>query len=252
MKREELLIVVPARSGSKGLPGKNTRSLGGIPLLGWTAEAVRLSGLAEYATVVLSTEDPEIAAIGASVGLTPFFRRPAELATDTASTVDVTLHCLSWFETERGTAYRSVMLLQPTSPFRPPSILATAWDTFKRADQDGVLGVTPIYRSLSTLFKTDKDGRLMPASDAVSPTRRQEIDPLYTPNGALYLVAVAALRNERSFFPSRLVGLAMDSIASIDIDDATDWALAEAVVNGGLTWRQLREAPGKAALAGKR
>lgn len=233
-----LLIVIPARGGSKGLPRKNARTLGDLPLLGWTAEAVRRSGLGNP-HCVLSTDDAEIAAIGGSVGLEAPFLRPDELATDQAGAVGVALHALDWLESTHGIRADYLMWLQPTSPFRPPASLMHAVQHLRDdSELDAVVGVKSIYRTLGTLFLTDADGRLAPVQrQAEEITRRQEVRPLVTPNGALYLIRGTALREHGSFFPPRSRGIVMDQIASHDIDDPTDWAIAEALVAAGLTWR---------------
>ncbi|MBI5041511.1 MAG: acylneuraminate cytidylyltransferase family protein, partial [Gammaproteobacteria bacterium] len=160
-----LLIVIPARGGSKGLPRKNARTLGDLPLLGWTAEAVRHSGLDAHC--LLSTDDAEIAAIGASVGLEAPFLRPEELATDQAGAAGVALHALDWLESTRGIRADALMWLQPTSPFRSPALLAQAVQHLRDnagldARLDAVVGVKSIYRTLGTLFMADTDGRLAP------------------------------------------------------------------------------------------
>jgi CMP-N,N'-diacetyllegionaminic acid synthase len=115
---KEILIVIPARGGSKGLPRKNARMLGDIPLLGWTAEAVKQSGLSE-ATCILSTDDEEIADIGRKIGMTVPFIRPSQLARDETTAFDVAIHALDWMTQATGTRPKSIMLLQPTSPFLP-------------------------------------------------------------------------------------------------------------------------------------
>ena len=238
MNADNLLIVIPARGGSKGLPRKNALKLGNLPLLGWTAEAVRQAGL-ENAQCLLSTDDPELAAIGASVGLDAPFLRPAELATDAAGAVDVALHALNWLEQSRGVRAEYLLWLQPTSPFRPPAALAQALQLLQETPAlDAVIGIKPIYRNLGTLFCQDDGGQLEPlARQAEEITRRQDVRPMFTPNGSLYLIRSTVLREQRSFFPPRSRGLVMDQIASLDIDDPTDWAMAEALVAGGLTWR---------------
>jgi N-acylneuraminate cytidylyltransferase/CMP-N,N'-diacetyllegionaminic acid synthase len=232
-----LLIVVPARGGSRGLPRKNARSLGGIPLLAWTAEAIRRSGITE-ATCVLSTDDGEIAKIGRDVGLEVPFTRPAELATDTATAESVALHALDWLARERGVHASALMWLQPTSPFRDPGALRRAIDLLEDPGCQGVLGVKPINRTLRTLFHADGAMQLAPVDpNAGNAVRRQEVRPMYTPNGALYLVRSAALVTAQTLFPAGCRGIVMDGIASIDIDGPEDWALAEAVAAAGLTWR---------------
>ena len=237
MAGKGLLIVVPARGGSRGLPRKNARSLGGIPLLAWTSEAIRRSGLAE-ATCVLSTDDDEIAGIGKSVGLDAPFTRPAEFATDAATAESVALHALDWLARERGVRASVVMWLQPTSPFRDPATLRQAMGMMEDPGCRGVLGVKAIKRTLRTLFHADSAMQLTPVDpNASRVTRRQEVRPMYTPNGALYVVPSATLVTEQTFFAAGCRGIAMDDIASIDIDSPVDWAIAEAIAAAGLTWR---------------
>lgn len=230
MAGPRVLIVVPARGGSKGLPRKNIRLLAGRPLLAWTAEAIRAAALPD-ALAILSTDDDEIAAVGRDAGLVVPFRRPRELATDEASAEAVALHALLWAEREHGGTPEAVMLLQPTSPFRPATAIAEA-DAMLRADPaaQGVLGVKPVYRSLSTLFRMDLSGRLSSlAPHEGGASRRQALEPLYTANGAMYLVRTEVLRRDATLFPPVCRALVMDAIASLDIDDEADWAIAQAV-----------------------
>jgi CMP-N,N'-diacetyllegionaminic acid synthase len=239
-KRQNLLIVIPSRGGSKGLPGKNIKPLGGMPLLGWTVTAIKQSGLSPAATI-LSTDSDEIAAIGQELGLTVPFLRPNDLATDEAVAVDVALHAIDWFESEYGTAPEFIMWLQPTSPFRPPEKILEAFRLLIEHQADAVLGVKSIHRTLQTLFHRNPDNLLTPllTGDTVT-TRRQEVNPIYTPNGAMYLLRSEVLRSEKSFFPSRSLPLIMDKIESLDIDNPIDWDLAESIVSAGKTWRNGR------------
>ena len=154
MDASNLLIVIPARGGSKGLPGKNSRILGSYPLLKWTTDAIALSGLKNY-KCVLSTDDDEIAAIGEGIDLDSPFIRPTELATDSATAVDVACHALDWFTNEKNFRAEYLMLLQPTSPFRPPHIIHEAYSMLHENYTDAVIGVKPIHRNLSTLFYSD-------------------------------------------------------------------------------------------------
>ena len=236
MNPHDVLIVIPARGGSKGLPGKNIRQLGNLPLLGWTAEALQQSKLRE-ARCVLSTDDDAIAETGRACGLEVPFLRPASLASDTASSLDVVLHALDWLAAEHNETPSFVLLLQPTSPFRPPAAINCAWEMLQ-ADSilDAVIGAKPIHRSLNTLFLPDNCGHIHPVNtEKTTVTRRQDTPGLVTPNGALYLVRSQSLRENSSFFPPATAALPMDAIASLDIDDATDWAMAEALQN--LSWR---------------
>ncbi len=237
MNPREVLVVIPARGGSKGLPGKNIKPLGGLPLLGWSAEALRQSHLRE-ARCLLSTDDTSIANAGRACGLTVPFLRPAALAGDTASSLDVVLHALDWLADEHDEQPPWVLLLQPTSPFRPPAAIDRALEMLRDDPSlDAVIGVKALHRSPGSLFLPDARGRLQPLGDD-GITRRQDSPGLLTPNGALYLVRSAVLRAGGNFFPPATAPLPMDTIASLDIDDATDWAMAEALQ--GLSWRAIK------------
>ena len=227
-----LLILVPARAGSKGLPGKNVRPLGGLPLLGWTARAIAAAGLP--ARAVLSTDDPGIADVGRAYGLEAPFLRPAELATDAAGMLGVVDHAVGWLEANARWSASAVMLLQPTCPFRRPERLRQAVELLGRPDTDGVIGVRRIERSLSVMYRADASGHLESLAAWDDVTRRQEARPLLTPNGTLYLVTREALTTHRRLFPPRLRALPTDTIEGIDIDTPEDWAMAEAVVAAGL------------------
>ena len=227
-----LLILVPARAGSKGLPGKNLKPLGGLPLLGWTARAIAASGVA--ARAVLTTEDPGIAEAGRSFGLETPFLRPAALAQDDSEMVDVVDHALRFMEERAGFAPGAVMLLQPTCPFRRPERLRQALDLLALPGTEGVIGATRIERSPSLLYREGEDGLLVPLAAWEERIRRQEVPVTLTPNGTLYLITRESLARQRRLFPPRLRALPTDTIEGIDIDTPEDWALAEAVVAAGL------------------
>lgn len=227
-----LLILVPARGGSKGVPGKNLRCLGGLPLLTWTARTIEAAGLG--ARAVLSTEDPTIAAVGRAAGLETPFMRPAELATDDATMVSVVAHAIQWMEREAGYRVTAVMLLQPTSPFRRVRRLHEALELFARPGTEAVIGVDTIARTPGLIYQQDPDGWLAPAGSWEDRVRRQDMRPMLTPNGTLYLVTRESLQRTGRMFPERLLGLPTDRIEGLDIDTPEDWALAEAVVAAGL------------------
>ena len=232
---KDLLIVIPARGGSKGLPGKNARTLGEIPLLGWTAEAIKYSGLSS-APCLLSTDDEKIAEIGQEVGLEVPFMRPSHLAGDHTTPDAVALHAVEWITDKIGKKPKLVMLLQPTSPFRKPESLLQSLK--KIENYDAVIGVKAIYRSLHTLFFADSNMNLNPLNQDENLTcRRQDAKTIFTPNGALYLIRTEKLGGSRQFFPKSLQGIEMDQISSIDIDDSVDWKMAEALVAKKQTWR---------------
>lgn len=227
-----LLILIPARGGSKQVPGKNIRPLGGVPLLAWTARAIAASGV--EARPVLSTDDPATAEIGRAYGLEVSFLRPAELATDTSGMMGVVDHAVGWVEGQGGFEVSAIMLLQPTSPFRKPRRLNEALELLARPGTDGVVGVRAIARRLSVVYHESAGGLLEPLEVWNGESRRQDVRPLLTPNGTLYLVTRASLTRHRSLFPPRLRALHTDAIEGIDIDTPEDWKLAEAIAAAGL------------------
>jgi len=226
------LILVPARGGSKGLPGKNLLCLGGAPLLTWTARTIEAAGLS--ARAVLSTEDPEIAAVGRAAGLETPFVRPPSLAEDDSPMIAVVEHAVSWMEREGGYPISAIMLLQPTSPFRRACRLRQAMDLLAQPGTDAVIGVDTLLRSPNLLFRESAGGLLQPLAPGAGPLLRQHIPPIFNPNGTIYLITRESLRRHRSFFPERLRALPTSQIESIDIDTPEDWELATAVVAASL------------------
>jgi len=226
-----LFIVVGARGGSKGLPGKNVKVLGGKNLLEWTCNAVKESNI-PFDLFILSTDDKSIADIGRQAGIDVPFIRPAHLAEDKSVISDVVIHSLDWFVKEKGKEPDIILWLQPTSPFRSAVKLNEAYQILCNNDKiDAVIGSKRIYRSLSTLF-LKKDGDILEALDPEAEwIGRQSSAPLVTPNGAFYFIRSSVFRQGETFFPQRLFGLEMDQIESVDIDDELDWCIADALVS---------------------
>jgi CMP-N,N'-diacetyllegionaminic acid synthase len=222
-----LLIIVPARGGSRRLPEKNQKLLGGKSLLAHTADAISQSAL--KAPVLLTTDHEPIASEGKRLGWTVPFLRPPELATDDAPTIDAILHALDWYcEHQGGHDPAAVMVLQPTSPLRGGNCLVVANKLLQsRADIDSVVAMTSIELPANHAYFCGPAG----LASAVSNDGRK---PIYVPNGALYLARTSAVRAARSFYMPRLLPLLIDKIRSIDIDTDTDWRLAEAALVAGL------------------
>lgn len=232
---DDLFIIIPARGGSKGIPRKNIKPLGGWPLLAWSAAAVRAAGLGD-ARCILSTDDAEIAELGRRHGLEVPFLRPAQYATDTSSMVDVASHALQWLDGQGHTASYVLMLL-PTHPFRSPVQLREALDIFRDPAVDGVMSVMPIHRSPGTLFYADSNMHLTPLGEAVQAERRQDVRPLYTPSGCFFYARAAALREQWTFYTCCVRAVVTDPITSFDLDTPMEWSMAEAITAAGLTWR---------------
>ena len=235
LNAKDLLIVIPARGGSKGIPRKNIKLLGGRPLVDWSRAAVKSAGF-HSARCILSTDDEEIAEVGHTCGLDVPFLRPAEIAADESTMVDVALHALDW-SVAQGLTIEIVLMLLPTHPFRVPRQLAAALNDFVDPDVDGVMSVMPIHRSLSTLFHGNDKFRMSPLSEPVRTERRQDVRPIYTPSGCFFFARAAALRDQETFYTRNVIGIETDPVASMDLDTPTEWAMAEAIAMAGLTWR---------------
>jgi len=229
------LIIIPARSGSKGIPDKNIKLLGDKSLVVWTAQAIQKANLNNY-IAILSTDSDHYAKVGCDAGLHAPFIRPAECSNDKASAIAVVEHALQWFKGEYDYLPEQVMWLQPTSPFRSSAIIEQALEMMEQRQADGVIGCKEIHRDLTTLFRT-QNGFLSALSEDRVQTRRQDVEPLLTPNGAMYLCKTSVLQEKQSFYSERTLPLVMDAIMSLDIDTPTDWAMAEALVTAGLVER---------------
>lgn len=220
----KLLAVVPARGGSKRLQRKNVLPLGGKPLIVWTIEvAKQVSSVCE---VLVSTDDEEIARIAKEVGgLVPWLR-PAEFATDEATSVDVVLHALGWYEEGFG-CVDGVLLLQPTSPFRSGTMLQEGISLFTKGGGASVIGVSKVHTHPAWMFR-EEGGRLVPyLGSGGSFLRSQELEPVYAVNGTFYLVAPQTLRANQSFFGGELIPLVIESEReALDIDTELDYQVA--------------------------
>lgn len=224
----QTLAIIPARGGSKRIPGKNIRPFAGKPLIQWSVEFARQ--VQQFDHVVVSTDSDEIAACCEQVGLAVPYRRPTALAGDFATSVDVALDALDRHEAT-GATVDFVALLQPTSPLRDPSRWVQAFDWISRDDCDAVIGVAPVRDHPLQVFRQSEDGALTPWTDAQGLTlRSQDMPPAVVVNGALYLVRASVLRRERTFFPRKTRGVVcVHPWESIDIDTEPDWVVAEAL-----------------------
>lgn len=222
MRFGSVLGVIPARGGSKGIPRKNLEMFNGAPLIEWTIrEAQKAIGLDRF---ILSSDDPRIIAVAERLGCEAPFIRPAHLATDTASSIDVMLHAL-----DQTPGYDLAVLLQPTSPLR---LAADIDGTLNRMRQTGAPGCVSVCEAPChpyLIFKPDGTGRLAPyASPPPGSTgRRQEFEPAFRLNGAVYAVDAAWFRSTRTFVsPGQTAAYVMPTSRSIDIDTFEDLAAA--------------------------
>ena len=230
-----VLGLVPARGGSKGVPRKNIRTLGGKPLLQYTAEAALASSLLSW--TLLSTDDEEIAEVGRRCGLSVPFMRPAELALDTTPTLPVVQHAVSWME-RQGEFFDAVCLLQPTNPFRRAEEIDGCIALLEESGADSVLTVLPVPAEHHPfwVYLRDESGRLrLSTGETAPPPRRQDLPPAFHREGSVYVTRRDVLMNESSLYGGHVEGFQVDSRRSVNIDDMEDWARAEMMVAGSVS-----------------
>ena len=230
INEKKVLALVPARADSKGLPGKNTRSLLGKPLINWSIEtAINTKYIDD---VVVSTDSLEIAEIARQAGAQIPFIRPGELATDTATSVDVAIHALYQMNSLFGSTYDFVVLLEPTSPIRKTTDLETMIEkiVLRSADFDGIISLGEVREHPAYMKKItgDKFSNLM--SDAPSTSRRQDNEPVYFPYGLAYIVKCSTLISEYTFYPKNCTYHIIEPDQCYEIDSIQDFAFVESLL----------------------
>ncbi len=221
----KLLTVIPARGGSKRLPGKNTRLLGGKPLIQWSIDTAK--ALPEALGIIVSTDDASIAEIAVRGGASVPWLRPPELSGDEAKSVDVALHALDWYEKHAGEV-DGLLLLQPTSPFRRMDSVRRGLDLFDDDRTKAIVSFSQATHHPAWCFHISGDRAEPFMGPEFMTFRSQDLPPAYAINGAFYLISPALLRRHRSFFPLETRPLVMhDPAESVDIDTAGDWRIAE-------------------------
>lgn len=221
-----VLAIVPARSGSKGVPGKNVKKLAGRTLLDYTALAARDSGVIDR--IVLSTDSAEIADAGRRAGLEVPFMRPGELAQDDTPMLPVIQHALETLAVD-GWTTDVIVLLQPTSPLRRPSHVRDAVTLLQESNADSVVSVIELPRHLSPDYVMRiEDGALRPfLAEGERVTRRQDARPAYSREGTVYACWRTTLEQWGNIYGERCQPLILDAADSLSIDSPDDWAEAE-------------------------
>lgn len=221
---EEILVVIPARGGSKGIPRKNLKLLGEKPLIAYAIEVAR--ELFKDTQICVSTDDEEIADFAKTYGNIVPFMRPAHLSTDEASSQDVILHALDFYSEK---TFKAVVLLQPTSPFRKKEHVEACLDMF----DSSIDMVTTVYESKSNPYfnlMEEKNGFLVKSKESDF-TRRQDCPPAYELNGAVYVINVTSIRNKLISRFERVKKVEMSPLESIDLDVPLDWKIAELIMS---------------------
>lgn len=222
--------IVPARGGSKGLPGKNIRPICGKPLIAWTIEKAIKS---RYLDVVLvSTDSPEIAGIAREHGAEVPFLRPAELATDTANSYDVIRHALEHYRQSTGREFAYTALLEPTSPLRQDDDIdrvVAALDG-SAGEFDSIVTVGEVGQHPSIMKRLVGLGIEPFCQGLAQTTRRQDNASAFFPYGVAYVAKTDVLLNENTFYTRRCMGFPIRRYQTYEIDDMYDFCCVESVM----------------------
>lgn len=222
---EDLLVVIPARGGSKGLPGKNIKMLCGKPLIAYSIDVAR--AFADDNNICVSTDSEEIKQVVEQYGLKVPFLRPDYLATDTATSDDVLIHAVNYYREQYGRTFKKLILLQPTSPLRTKEDVEEAIRLY-RDDIDMVVSVMKSHAP-AVLCQDDEQGYVQLTYNKKT-LGRQQLPDMYEFNGAVYVMSVDALLEKKMAGFTKIVKYVMSKEHSIDIDDIYDFLQVESIL----------------------
>lgn len=219
--KNKILVVIPARGGSKGIPYKNIKPLAGKPLIYYSIDIAR--EITSDENICVSTDDDKIVELIESYGLKVPFKRPDFLSTDTSTTHSVLIHALNFYESLKNT-FDIIVLLQPTSPIRSYEQVISAISLYD--DQLDMVASVKKSHSATVLCKEDTNGYISLTLNLTG-NRRQDVNNYYELNGSIYVINVKSLKLKGMSNFSKIRKYVMDEISSIDIDTEFDWQLAE-------------------------
>ncbi|MDX6713138.1 MAG: CMP-N,N-diacetyllegionaminic acid synthase [Blastocatellia bacterium] len=228
-----VLGIIPARGGSRGVPRKNIKSLGGKPLLQYTAEAAL--GARRLSKIILSTDDKQIAEVGLICGLEVPFMRPPEIAEDSTPTLPVVQHAVHWME-NRGMFFDAVCLLQPTNPFRRAADIDGCIELLEESGADSVVTMLPVPDEYNPhwVYLADSEGTMrLFTGETIPIARRQELPPAFHREGSVYVTQRDVLVYQNSLYGNCVRGYVLNGELGINIDNPSDWARAEERIGFG-------------------
>lgn len=230
---KSVLAVIPARSGSKGLPKKNLLSLNNKELIGWPIEAAVNSGICDR--IICSTDSSQIAKIAEEFGAEVPFLRPEDLALDETSTADVVLHAIEFFE-NNSELFDCLLLLEPTSPLTTSEDIKMAFEVFERSITfaDSLVSVAenvPGHPDFS--FHMQSNTGIISSINATSwvHKRRQDIEKCYYIEGTLYISTIESFKAKKTFIHEKTVGFQVPKWKSFEVDDELDFKIIEMIMH---------------------
>ena len=227
--KKTILGIIPARSGSKGLPKKNIIPLCGKPLIAWTIEVAKKSAYLDE--ILVSTDSKEIASIANKYGASVPFLRPNALSTDTSPTIDTVEHAIDYYKKNDQRTFDYVCLLEPTSPIRKTTDIDAMLDRLFQPTLtcDSIISVGETLCHPSWLKKI-QNSRLIPYNHLGSTGRRQSLSPVYFPFGVAYITKTNTLLKEKTFYTSNTTYFLIDRYQCYEIDDKEDLICVEAIM----------------------
>ena len=226
IENRKIFALIPARAGSKRLQNKNLRELNGKPLIAWTIEAALESAIADY--LLVSTDSSDIAAVALDAGAQVPFSRPDDISGDNASTFDVIQHAIGWLQ-KSGESFDYLLLLQPTSPLRSEFHIREAAKLLVSKQADAVIGVTPLDHPVEWTNTLDENLSMDGFLSAQNIGKRSQDFPVrYRINGAIYLLNIERMLQEKRVIPEKnAFAYIMDAQSSVDIDTQLDLDYAD-------------------------
>lgn len=230
ISNKRVIAIIPARGGSKGLPGKNIRPLCGKPLIAWSIERALQSHYVD--AVVVTTDSHEIADVALRYGAEVPFLRPAHLASDTASSVDTVLHALDHYRDTLGKTFDYVVLLEPTSPLREVGDIDSMLDKLlaHADDFDAIVSVGEVHEHPSIMKRLEGNTMQPFYANLAMTSRRQDNVPAYFPYGVAYVVSTDTLYSLRTFYPPRATFFEIKRHQCFEIDDLCDFLVVETMM----------------------
>jgi CMP-N-acetylneuraminic acid synthetase len=226
-----ILGIIPARGGSKGVPKKNIKLLGGKPLIAYTIEAAKKAKL--LTQIILSSDDEEIVKVAKDYELEVPFIRPAKLASDESPTILTVIHALNFYK-EKGIEFDAVCLLQVTNPFRTTDFIDKAIEKFTITKTDSLISVLEVPHEYNPhwVFTKNKDENLeISTGETEIISRRQELPSAYYRDGAIYLTKTSVILKQQSLYGKSISYIKSDESTHVNIDTMEDWFKAEELLH---------------------
>ena len=226
----KILGIIPARGGSKGIPKKNIKPLGGKPLLDYTAKAALVSNL--LSRVILSSDDNEIIEVAKNIGLEVPFIRPESLSQDETPTLSVIKHALEFFKA-KNEFFDAICLLQVTSPFREENLIDNSIQKFETENLDSLISVREVPTDFNPhwIFEINSNNHLKIATgDEKIISRRQELPRAYHRDGAIYITKTDVILDQNSLYGNSIGYIESKNEFYVNIDTPNDWLIAEEII----------------------